>query len=56
MIVQELKTNMVTALHNPQPRHNKGNLMHVQDVEEHYIRMSAFTTQNMKKSVPAVII
>ena len=29
--------------------------MHVQDVEEHYIRVSTFTAQNMKKSVPAVI-
>ena len=29
--------------------------MHVQDVEEHYIRVAAFTAQHMMKSVPAVI-
>ena len=29
--------------------------MHVQDVEEHYIRVAAFTAQHMTKSVPAVI-
>ena len=29
--------------------------MHVQDVEEHCIRVAAFTAQHMTKSVPAVI-
>ena len=55
MIVDEEETDLVAALHNPQPGHNKGNLMHVQDVEEHCIRVAAFTAQHMTKSVLAVI-